>query len=165
MKILLFANTDWFMYNFNRSLAFVLRDQGHEVVLLTPPGPYGEKLRELGFRWIAAPMQRRSLNLYRELALLIWLTRLLISERVSLVHSFTIKCVVYGSIAARLARVSARVNAVTGMGYVFTNKDKRAMLLRPLLRILMLFTLSGRRGRLVLLNKDDLLFFKESKLM
>ncbi len=153
------------MYNFNRSLAFELRDQGHEVVLVTPPGPYGEKLRELGFHWVAAPMQRSSLNLYRELVLLIWLRRLFITERVALVHSFTIKCVIYGSIAARLAGISARVNAVTGMGYVFTNNDLKARLLRPFVRGLMKFTLAGGNGRLVLLNQDDQSFFKASKLI
>lgn len=153
------------MYNFNRSLAIALRELGHEVVLVTPPGPYVEKLRELGFRWIAAPMQRRSLNLFKELALLLWLTRLFILERVTLVHSFTIKCAIYGSLAARLARVPARVNAVTGMGYVFTNNDLKARLLRPLVRGLMKLALDGRDARLILLNRDDLAFFKQSKLI
>lgn len=36
-------------------------------------------------------------------------------------YGFTVKCAVYGSLAARLARVNARVNAVAGMGYVFTS--------------------------------------------
>lgn len=165
MKVLLFANTEWFMYNFNRSLAITLRDQGHEVVLVTPPGPYGEKLRELGFRWIAAPMQRRSLNFFKELALLVWLLRLFIRERVSLVHSFTIKCAIYGSLAARLAGIPARVNAVTGMGYVFTNNDLKARLLRPLVRGLMKLALDGQGARLILLNRDDLAFFKHSRLV
>lgn len=165
MKVLLFANTEWFMYNFNRSLAIALREQGHEVVLVTPPGFYGEKLRKLGFRWIAAPMQRRSLNLFRELSLLLWLRRLFISEQVTLVHSFTIKCAIYGSLAARLAGVRARVNAVTGMGYVFTNNDLKARLLRPLVRRLMKLALDGRDARLILLNRDDQSFFNQSKLI
>lgn len=165
MKVLLFANTEWFMYNFNRSLAIALREQGHEVVLVTPPGSYGEKLRELGFRWIAAPMQRRSLNLFRELSLLLWLRRLFISERVTLVHSFTIKCAIYGSLAARLAGVPARVNAVTGMGYVFTNNDLKARLLRPLVHRLMKWALDGQDARLILLNRDDFSFFNQSKLI
>ena len=58
MKVVLFANTEWYLYNFRRSLAAALRDEGHEVLLLSPPGPYGEKLRALGFRWLPAPMHR-----------------------------------------------------------------------------------------------------------
>ncbi|MBK9219040.1 MAG: hypothetical protein IPL70_11840 [Uliginosibacterium sp.] len=34
MRILLFANTDWFLFNFKRSLARALRAAGHELVLL-----------------------------------------------------------------------------------------------------------------------------------
>ena len=135
-KAMLFANTEWYLYNFRRSLAAALRDAGYEVLLVSPPGPYGEKLRALGFRWIPAPMERRSLNPLRELALVRWLHRLVREERVDVVHGFTIKCAVYGSLAARLAGVPARVNAVAGMGYVFTSVDLKARLLRPVVRTL-----------------------------
>ena len=113
-EIVLFANTDWYLYNFRRSLAESLRSAGHEVLLLSPPGPYGEKLRTLGFRWEPVPMARRSLNPLRELRVFWWLFRLFRRERPALVHGFTIKCAVYGSLAARLARVPARVNAIAG---------------------------------------------------
>jgi hypothetical protein len=76
VKVVLFANTEWYLYNFRRSLAAALRDAGHEVLLVSPPGPYGEKLRELGYRWLPAPMERRSLNPLRELALVWWLRQL-----------------------------------------------------------------------------------------
>src|SRR5471032_2711946 len=104
-KIILFANTDWYLYNFRRSLAEGLRDAGHELLLISPPGPYGPKLRELGLRWEPLPMDRRSLNPLRELALLWHLIYLFRRERPALVHGFTIKCAVYGSLAARLAGV------------------------------------------------------------
>ncbi len=50
MKILLFANTDWYLFNFRRSLATSLREEGHELLLVSPAGTYGKKLCELGFR-------------------------------------------------------------------------------------------------------------------
>jgi glycosyltransferase involved in cell wall biosynthesis len=165
MKILLFTNSDWFMYNFNLSLASRLRAKGWDVVLLTPPGTYVEKLEALGFRCIVAPMERRSLNPFREILFLLWLRRLLKRERVDLVHSFTIKCAVYGAIASRLAGIQKRVNAVAGMGYVFTSHSFRARLLRPLVRGLMRFALGGRLSRLVVLNRDDLAFFETTGLV
>ena len=70
MKILLFANTEWYLYNFRRSLAVALCSAGHEVLLVSPPGPYGAQLQALGFRWVAAA---KSPNPLRELALLRWL--------------------------------------------------------------------------------------------
>ena len=154
-EIVLFANTDWYLYNFRRSLAESLRSAGHEVLLLSPPGPYGEKLRTLGFRWEPVPMARRSLNPLRELRVFWWLFRLFRRERPALVHGFTIKCAVYGSLAARLARVPARVNAIAGMGYVFTNESLQARLLRPIVRTLLRASLGGRDALLVLQNPDD----------
>lgn len=165
MKIVMFANTEWYLYNFRRSLALALRDAGYEVLLVSPPGPYGEKLRELGFRWIPAPMARRSLNPMRELMLVNWLRRLIRDEQVDLVHGFTIKCVVYGSLAARLAGVRARVSAVDGMGYVFTSDDAKARLLRPVVRALMRLALDGEGARLILQNPDDVALFHEAKLV
>jgi hypothetical protein len=148
VKVILFANTEWYLYNFRRSLALALREAGHEVLLVSPPGPYGEKLQAMGFRWVAAPMERRSLNPLRELALLRWLRDLIQAEQVDLVHGFTIKCAVYGSLAARWAArapgLPARVNAVAGMGYVFTSNDLKARLLRPVVRSLLKLALGGQ---------------------
>ena len=160
LKIILFANSDWYLYNFRRSLAAALKDAGHEVLLVSPSGPYGEKLRAWGFHWTPAPMRRESLDPFRELALLFWLLRLLRAEKPQLVHGFTIKCAVYGGLAARLAG-SARVNSVTGMGYVFISDAPKAKLLRPVVRALMRFALGGERARLILQNPDDVRLFEQ----
>jgi glycosyltransferase involved in cell wall biosynthesis len=48
------------------------------------------------------------------------------SVRPDVVHLVTIKPVLYGGIAARLARVPAAVFAVSGLGYVFLAKGRRA---------------------------------------
>ncbi len=169
MKVILFANTEWYLYNFRRSLALALREGGHEVLLVSPPGPYGKKLQAMGFRWVAAPMERRSLNPLRELALLRWLRSLMQAEQVDLVHGFTIKCAVYGSLAARWAArvpgLPARVNAVAGMGYVFTSDDLKARLLRPVVRSLLKLALGGQGARLILQNPDDVALFERARLV
>jgi len=150
VKVVLFANTDWYLYNFRRSLALALRDAGHELLLLSPPGDYGEKLRVLGLRWEPVPMDRRSLNPLREAALLWHLRGVFRREQPDLVHSFTIKCAVYGSLAARAAGVPARVNAVAGLGYVFISPSLRARLLRPAVKTLLRAALGGAGARLIL---------------
>jgi glycosyltransferase involved in cell wall biosynthesis len=165
VKIILFANTDWYLYNFRRSLALAAQQAGYEVVLISPPGPYGEKLLSLGLRWEPLPMDRRSLNPLREAALLWYLVRLFRRERPSLLHGFTIKCAVYGSLAARLAGVSARVSAVAGMGYVFISSDSKARVLRPLVRALLRVALGGQNARLILQNPDDVVLFERAGLV
>lgn len=165
MKLVLFANTDWYLYNFRRSLALALQQQGFDVLLLSPPGLYGEKLRKLGLRWEPLPMDRRSLNPLREFGLLLHLVRLFLREQPALVHNFTIKCAVYGSLAARLAQVPARINAVAGMGYVFTSNEIKARVLRPIVRRLLRWALGGKNTRLVLQNADDVSLFERARLL
>lgn len=165
MKVILFANTDWYLYHFRRSLALALKGQGDELLLISPPGPYGEKLQALGLRWEPLPMDRRSLDPLREAALLVHLWRLFRRERPTLVHGFTIKCAVYGSLAARMAGVPARVNAVAGMGYVFSSEDRQARWLRPPVRALLRLALGGRNARLILQNPDDVVLFAQAGLV
>lgn len=165
-KIILFANTDWYLYNFRRSLALAVRAAGHEVLLISPPGEYGARFRDLGLRWEPLPaMDRRSLNPLREMRALAELVALFRREQPALVHNFTIKCAVYGSIAAMLTGVPARINAVAGLGYVFASNDRRARLLRPVVRALMRFALRGRRARLILQNHDDARMFLDHGLI
>jgi glycosyltransferase involved in cell wall biosynthesis len=161
LKLILFANTDWYLYNFRRSLAAALRESGHDILLVSPPGPYGEKLQSLGFRWIEAPMDRRSLNPISELALLAWLWRLMRKEQPDIVHGFTIKCAVYASLIGRLVK-AGRINAVAGLGYVFVNNSIKARVLRPSLRLLMRVAFGGPKARLILQNPDDVQLFEKA---
>jgi glycosyltransferase involved in cell wall biosynthesis len=154
-KIVLFANTDWYLYNFRLSLAQAIRAAGQDVLLVSPPGPYGEKLKALGFDWRPISMIRRSLNPLAELELLLALTRLFRRERPDLVHGFTIKCVVYGSFAARLAGIKAQVSAVAGLGYVFIGNEPGTRLLRQAVRALLSLALGSRGNRLIVQNDTD----------
>jgi glycosyltransferase involved in cell wall biosynthesis len=159
LKILMFSNTDWYMFNFNRALAMELKTSGHDVLLVTPPGEYANRFEEIGLRWIEAPMNRRSLNVFRELQFLFWLFGLFRREEVNLVHSFTLKCCLYASLVAKFTRGLHAVNTIAGLGYVFTSQDLLARLLRPFVRALILFSFSGERSKIVLLNNDDFASF------
>jgi glycosyltransferase involved in cell wall biosynthesis len=110
-------------------------------------------------------MQRRSLNVLRELTLLMHLFRLLQREQPALVHGFTIKCAVYGSLAAKMASIPARINAVAGMGYVFTSGQLKARMLRPVVRGLLRLALGGEQARLILQNSDDVKLFRQAALV
>lgn len=161
MNILFFANTGWYLHNFRLSLIKSLRDRGHQLILLSPPDPYGQMLRDQGFRWIPAPMDRLSINPLYEARLLLWLIRLCEHEKIDLVHGFTVKCAVYGSLAARLSGGKARVGAVAGLGYVFASNDVKARLLRPIVRLMLRLSLGGKKSRLILQNPDDVALFEQ----
>lgn len=165
MKILYFANTEWYLYNFRLSLIRKVQEQGAEVVLISPPGKYGERLRDMGYKWIPLPMDRRSLNPIAEFRLILAILKIYATEKPDLVHLFTIKSVIYGSIAAMLTGVKFRINAITGLGHVFISNSLRARLLRPLVRLLVRFAVNTPRGRLILQNNDDRELFLENRLI
>ena len=155
MKIAFFANTDWYLYNFRLTSALRLQSLGVEVVMVSPPGDFGARFAGHGIRWLTLPMDRASLNPVRETWLLGQLVRLLQRERPDLLHNFTVKCAVYGSVAARLSTVPAIVNAVAGLGYVFTADHAKARMLRPVVTTLMRRTLANGNSRIILQNPDD----------
>nr|WP_295379765.1 glycosyltransferase family 4 protein [Pseudoxanthomonas sp.] len=164
MKFILFANTDWYLYNFRLSTALQLRSMGMDVVMVSPPGDFGDRFQTHGIRWRPLPMQRSSLNPWREAGTLARLVQLLREEQPDLLHSFTLKCAVYGALAARVARVPAVVNAVTGLGYVFSSDRAKARMLRPLVSLLMRGALGGERSRVILQNPDDAQAFADARL-
>lgn len=152
MKVLFFASSDH-LYRFRIPLAVAVRGEGHEVLFVSPPDPYAVKLAEAGFRWCPLPMKRSGVNPFKELITLLRVARIYRRERPDLVHHFTLKCALYGSLAARSAGIRAVFNAVPGVGYIYTSKDLKARLLRPFVNLLCRV---GFRGtRMIFENPDN----------
>jgi len=153
--ILLFANTAWYLYNYRLSLAEAIRDAGMTVVLVSPHDVYVERLRNAGFEWRRLEVSRRGVNPLSDALTLGHCLSLYREVSPDLVHHFTLKPILYGSLAARMARVGAVVNSVTGLGFVFSSGSVRARLLRRLIRWPYRIALSGRHSRVIFQNDDD----------
>ena len=162
MKVIFFANTDWYLYNFRFSLANALRDKGIEVVLLSPGGEYAKRLREAGFCWREIPLSKGKVNLFADIVSLIQLWNLYRKENPAIVHHYTIKCVVYGSCAAHLAGIKTIVNSVTGLGFIFTDNGQVRRILRSM--ILLAYRIVLRNTRIIFQNPTDRDLFLSMKL-
>jgi glycosyltransferase involved in cell wall biosynthesis len=160
MKIILFANTDWYLYNYRLPLARALRARGDEVIVLSPVGRYAELLEKDGFRWQPFPLERKGMNPFSELATILRLWQLLRREKPDLLHNFTIKPVLYGSLAARLAGVRRVVNAVPGLGISFAEGRGFLQLI-----VTTLYRLSLGRTSVIFQNPDDLNVFVQNRLV
>jgi glycosyltransferase involved in cell wall biosynthesis len=163
VKILLFANTDWYLYNFRLAQAQALRERGDEVVMVSPDGPYGPRMQAMGFRWLQFPLARRSLNPLAEVLTVVRLFRLFGHEKPDLVHHFTVKCVLYGSLACHLLGIRSVVNSVTGLGYVFMEGGRLRTWLRGLIKFF--YRLLLRRTWVIFQNPDDRAVFLENHLV
>jgi glycosyltransferase involved in cell wall biosynthesis len=162
-KILLFANTDWYLYNFRLSLAKDLRALGHEVILVSPPGSFQELLQDDGFPWIPFELSRQSINPFRELVTIWRLIHLYRDIHPDIVHHFTIKPVIYGSIAAHLTGIRAIINSITGLGHLFINTDAATRLLRAIASRLYRMNLYG--SQVIFENPEDRDIFIQKRLI
>jgi len=78
------------------------------------------------------------------------------------VHLVTIKPVIYGGIAARIASVPAVVSALTGLGSVFVSGRSFWGLLRAMVLIAYRFAMGHRNSRVIVQNLDDFAFLTQA---
>lgn len=119
-KILLVSRCAWTLANFRTGLMRTLQAHGHTVLSGGAAGDgFDTQIMALGIPFVPLPVDKRGMNPRADVRLLWTLYRWYRQERPAIVHHFTIKPVIYGSIAARLAGVPRIINTVTGLGYVF----------------------------------------------
>jgi glycosyltransferase involved in cell wall biosynthesis len=154
-RVLLVANTSWYIHNFRFPLLRSLRDEGYDVAVVAPHDGYTAQLQAEGFKvhhWLVA---RRSINPLTEAHALIDLLRIYQREQPDLVHHFTVKACLYGTIAAKGAHVYRVINAITGLGHVFVGRRRRTRVLCKLLKPAYRSVFMARRATVVFQNPDD----------
>ncbi len=127
MRIVIIAGYAPSLVNFRGPLLRTLVARGHKVMALAPPDENNEPgapdtasaLRAMGVELLRFPMQRGGVDPCQDLRTLLALRRELLLLRPDLVLSYTIKPVIYGSLAARWAKVPLAASLVTGLGYAF----------------------------------------------
>ncbi len=164
-RVLLVANTGWYLYNFRLPLARHLREVGYDVYFLSPKDAYVERLEAEDFHWVELPLNRKSMNPLKEVVALSHFCRIYKQLRPAICHHFTIKCVLYGTVAAKLTGVKAVVNAITGLGHTFLGQGLLNRMLRPFLRMAYRKILTARRVEVVFQNGDDLAEFRQQNIV
>lgn len=154
-QLLFVVNDAAFFLSHRMGLALAARKSGYTVKIATMPGPAVEKIRELGFEHYSIPMSRSGRNPLNEAVTLFALLKLLWQLKPDVVHLVTIKPVLYGGLAARLAPVKGVVCAVSGLGFVFMTKGVKAGFLRSLVKGLYRLALRRQNLKVIFQNPDD----------
>lgn len=157
------------LVNFRGPLLEALCDRGHEVMAAAPDlcrdTATCERLGQLGVAVHDVAFQRAGIDPAGDMAALSRLYRLMRRVRPDIVLAYTIKPVVYGMLAARLARVPHRFALVTGLGYAFVErKGAAARMVEQCASALYRVALRGV-SLVFFMNPDDQALFRERRLI
>lgn len=154
-KILFVVNAPEFFLSHRLPIALAAREAGYEVHVATADGGAVRQIRRLDLVHHTAAIARSGQNPFSEMRSVLSLYRLFRELKPDLVHLITIKPVLYGGIAGRLAGVSAVVAAVSGLGTVFLAQSMAARARRVLVSGLYRLAFSQKRLAVIFQNPDD----------
>lgn len=154
---------------FRGQLIKSLLDSGCKVHIAVPGLDPGSeifiKLNMLGVVVHDIPLQRTGVNPVRDLHLLFVLYKLINRINAEYVLSYTVKPVIYSTLASWFARVPNRFALITGLGYAFTGEPTGPRrLLRRFIQNLYRFSLSCA-DKVFFQNPDDESLFRELGLL
>ena len=151
-KLLFVVTEDWYFVSHRLPLAVAAREAGFEVAVVTRAGAHVQVISDAGLRLIPFGLSRRVGNPMKEIAVLVALYR---RERPAIVHHVALKPVLYGALAARLAGVPDVINAIAGLGWLFTSSGLSTRIVRSVVCRLLAWLLSAPRSRTLVQNPDD----------
>jgi glycosyltransferase involved in cell wall biosynthesis len=159
-RIVYIVNVDWFFISHRIPLALEAIKRGYEVFLVTKnTGKFGE-LSELGINCIEVNFERSGTNPFKELTLIFKLRAIYKRLQPYILHHVTLKPSIYGTIAARNISSNPKViNAVSGLGYSFTNNRKS--LSKLFLVTLLKFAFKNKSANFIFQNPDDRDLYKK----
>lgn len=125
-KILIVVNSDWFFLSHRLPIALEAKRQGYEVHVSSRDTGRSPEIVSNGLIFHELPISCSGTNIIEELFAVRHFIKFYKRINPDLVHHVTMKPVVYGSYAARLLNIPV-LNAVSGMGYVFTSHKGRIL--------------------------------------
>nr|WP_281397000.1 glycosyltransferase family 4 protein [Shinella fusca] len=156
------------MVNFRGPLLEALREAGHEVHAIAPASDDKTLawLRTRAITFTSIDLARSSLSPAADIKVFMQLRSALAAIRPDVVITYTIKPVIYGTLAAALSGVKRRYAMITGLGYAFTDGERS--LKRQLVNRIAsgLYRLALKRVQVVLFqNPDDRQAFEQAGIL
>lgn len=137
--------------------------RGYEVWIMCPDSTNVSKIKSLGFNVQLISLNRKGYNPFSEIFYFHSIYKGIKKISPDIYHGFTIKMVIYGTIAARLLRVPNIVNTITGLGYVFIDKSKTAKTLKAIVGFIYRFIFASTKVHVIFQNHDDYQYFFNRK--
>lgn len=154
-SLFIVANSLSYFLSHRLRLAQTAQENGFDVHIVTPSDAPVELIHRYGFHYHNLPLSRSGKNLIKEFKSFLYLYNLFKDEKPTLVHTVTIKPVLYGGIAARLARVPGLVSAISGLGTIFIDDSLKGKFFRSFIHRLYIIAMKHPNHRVIFQNRDD----------
>lgn len=151
-KLFIVVSVDWVFLSHRLPVALEAKKRGFDVTVVTTNSGRIDEIQMAGLKTIEINLNRSGKNPFKELKTIYSLWRIFKKNRPDVIHLVAIKPCIYGSMAAKLARIKNVVIAITGLGYNFT--DNRKGFLQKFL--LQFFRYSTKQvSHFIFQNQDD----------
>ena len=164
MKIAFLSHIDINLYLFRLPIMTELVNKGHKVYAICPKGEKFDEFKKYGITAISYKISRKSLNPFKELKTIRNVYKTIKPLNLDILHNFTAKPNIYGSIAGHLAKVPKIFNSVTGMGSFYIQNTKKAKTIRSIIEKLYKEANKKVNG-VIFQNSDDMNYFIEKNLV
>jgi glycosyltransferase involved in cell wall biosynthesis len=157
------VSEDWYFLSHRFELAKFLREAGWEVIVATQVNRLVDAatIESAGLRLVPLPLERGRLLSAGDVRYFLSLRRLYRRERPTIVHHVAMKPVLYGSLAALGRPRMGVVNALAGLGYLFTASRGGARLVRQVVLGLFRRLFARSNTRVILQNAEDMALFRD----
>jgi len=114
------VNLDTFFLSHRKEIALEAQRQGFDVTVVAHNSGKKTEIESLGVTFIDLPNVKSVKNLFYELKCFLFLISLYSRMKPDIIHHVGLKLILYGTLAARIAGIKNIVNAVSGLGILFT---------------------------------------------
>lgn len=163
-KIIFFTNADWHFYNHLLPIALEAKDSGYNVAVLTHADNHKAKIEKRGIRFLPIKMSRAGMNPIMEIITLFRLFFILLKEKPDILHNFTLKPVLYGSIISIFLGIPKLVNTFLGMGYLFISNNLFIRFSKNIYCSLLYIVTIFKKAIFIVQNKDDKKLLEANKI-
>lgn len=152
-KLLFVVNEDRFFLSHRKDIALAAQRQGWEVSIVCKDTGQRQDVEALGLTMLELPIHPTGMNLREELRTFFFLYRLYSRNKDAVVHHVGLKLILWGGLAAKLVGVKGVVNAVSGLGVMFSDENP-SFVMKGLLSVL---RFSHRRSsiKVIFQNHED----------
>lgn len=160
MKIIIIGTTASSIYSFRKDLIQSMVRKGHDVYTFLSEHKDGDllKVEELGAIPILYKQNRGGLNPFSDIKSTLELAKKINSVKPDIVFSYFVKPVIFGTLAAKLARVPKIVGMLEGLGYSFTEQpegiSRKAKMIKSI-QVALYKAALPQLDELIFLNTDD----------